>query len=150
LTALQKAAMYYTLSTHKPLRTMKILSIRRIQQQKENEESNKVSSMLGFFSSKTLGSTWCLISIRTLPPTTFVPKLQHLGEQFGGKTPCFYFNLHLIQRSLGIKNKLVSRNTSLTFFYKLGHWARSSKTVYMFFFGFQIQRKKRMVFPKTI
>jgi len=47
--ALQKAAMYDNLITHKPLGTMKIWSIRRIQQQKENQESNKVGSMLGFF-----------------------------------------------------------------------------------------------------
>jgi hypothetical protein len=52
---LQKAAMCYNLSTHKPLGTMKILSIRRIQQQKENEESNKVGSMLGFFLQRHLG-----------------------------------------------------------------------------------------------
>jgi hypothetical protein len=55
LIALQKAAMYCKLSTHKPVGTMKILSIRRIQQQKENEEFNKVGSMLGFFLQRHLG-----------------------------------------------------------------------------------------------
>jgi hypothetical protein len=49
LMALRKAAMYDSLITHKPLGTMKIWSIRRNQQQKENEESNKVGSMLRFF-----------------------------------------------------------------------------------------------------
>jgi hypothetical protein len=53
--ALQKAAMYYNLSKHKTIGTMKFWSIRRIQQQKENEECNKVGSMLGFFLQRHLG-----------------------------------------------------------------------------------------------